>query len=274
METNEKAQPEHAVRFKTFEEGSVRFENGWLALESALEVVVNGRAHSLLMQTPGAEKNLVVGYLYTEGLIDSPGEIGRLDFVTEEGILGLEGCRVEVDLPGLSVESGLPERPALSFASCGLCGKEALDRLGRGLTWVRSKHEFSWPVLYGLLPDLRRHQPLYERTRGVHAAALYEADGSFLCCYEDVGRHNALDKVIGQALLEGWSFQDKIVLLSGRASLEMILKMARAGLPLLLCFSRPTALAVEASKALNLTLVGRLEERRLACYTHYRRLKE
>jgi FdhD protein len=127
-------------------------------------------------------------------------------------------------------------------------------------------------MLNSLLPDLRQRQPLYQATRGVHALAMYRPDGEFLVCYEDVGRHNALDKTIGRALLEGWDLGDKMVLLSGRASLEMVLKTARAGIPLLVCFSAPTALAAEAAKALNLTLVARREDKYLAAYTHARRI--
>ncbi|MEW5724335.1 MAG: formate dehydrogenase accessory sulfurtransferase FdhD [Thermodesulfobacteriota bacterium] len=265
-------EPTQEVKYTEFDGGEPALHRGPLALETALEVVVNGRSHSLLMQTPGREKELVTGYLYTEGLIETPAEIGEMRFAPGPEFLGAEGLRVEVTLPGLNDAAGLPARPAVALASCGLCGKEALDQLGRGLNRVRSRQRFAWSVLFGLLPDLRRHQPLYEKTRGVHAVALYRADGTFFCCFEDVGRHNALDKVIGHGLLSGWSFEDKLMVLSGRASLEMVLKTARSQAPLLLCFSSPTALAVDAAKALNLTLVGRQEERTLAGFTHTRRL--
>lgn len=262
------------VSYRALSRSGVQRSTGLLAVESALEVVINGRPHSLLMYTPGAEKELVAGYLHTEGLIDAPEEITGLEFEKGPGFLEMEGRKVQVTLPGLPPELPLPERPALSLSGCGLCGKEALDQLGRGLFRVRSKQAFFWPVLSGLLEDLLRHQPLYRQTRGVHAAAMYQADGTFLCCYEDVGRHNALDKVIGRGLLAGWSFDDKLIVLSGRASLEMVLKTVRAGMPLCLCFSSPSVLAVEAAKAFNLTLVGRQEDRSLAAYTHTRRLKE
>jgi FdhD protein len=267
-------EPALEVKFAGFGESGVETRRTSLAVETALEVVVNGVSHSLLMQTPGAERELVVGYLYTEGLIETAGEIGGLRFMDGPEFLGLSGTRVEADLPGLDAGARLPDRPTVSMASCGLCGKEDLEKLGRGLDRVKSRHRFAWPVLAGLINDLRRHQPLYETTHGVHAVALYTDEGDLLCCYEDVGRHNALDKVIGRGLEEGWSFEDKIVVLSGRASLEMIMKTARAKAPLLLCFSSPTALAVEAAKVLNLTLVGRRKDRSLAAFTHNRRLIE
>lgn len=242
-----------------------------LAREAALELVVNGRPHSLLMQTPGNEQALTIGYLFTEGLIESPDEIAALEFTEGQQFLDFGSRRVQVRLPKLTDE--LPARPTMALSSCGLCGKESLERLGHGLSRVKSKQSFDRQVLANLLFELQHHQPLYNETHGVHAAAIFQADGTLSCCYEDVGRHNALDKVIGHGLLADWSFDDKIVVLSGRASLEVIVKTARAGIPLFLCFSSPTVLAVEAAKALNLTLVGRMKDRSLACYTHARRIR-
>lgn len=248
------------------------WQYGTLARESALEVIINGRSHSLLMQTPGAERELVLGYLFTEGLIDSIEAVGRLEFLAFDPEIARDGRRVEVTLPLLD-NRRLPERPSISLSSCGLCGKESLDQVTQGLNRVRSKQHFHWPVLSRLPADLRNHQPLYKSTRGVHAAAVYQADGTFLNCYEDVGRHNAMDKIIGHGLESGWTFDDKLVMLSGRASLEMVIKVVRAGFPLLLCFSSPTAMAVDAAKALNLTLVVRVDNQYLAGYTHTRRLE-
>jgi FdhD protein len=245
-----------------------------LALEAPLELSVNDIPHSILMRTPGADLELVTGYLFTEGLIQSTTDIGDLEFVADQENLGLGGVRAKATLPSLDTSAGLPERPVMALSSCGLCGKESLGRLKRGLNRIRSKQQFPWKVLATLVQDLRRHQPLYDLTRGVHAVAMYQAQGEFLECYEDVGRHNALDKVIGRCLGQGCNFQDKMVVLSGRASLEIIIKVARAGLPLLLCFSSPTVLAVESAKSLNLTLVARQKDLTLAAFTHQRRLTE
>lgn len=261
-----------SVRADSRVNGTVTSDRPNLAVEAALEVVVNGISHSLLMQTPGWERELVVGYLFTEGLIDRPDEVMEFRLLDGPSFLEISGLRAEVTLPRLAVENGLPPRPALSLSSCGLCGKEDLEKLGRGLGRVKSRQQVDWRILEGLIEDLTHHQPLYEQTRGVHAVALYGADGRFACCYEDVGRHNALDKSIGRALLEGWPLDDKVAVLSGRASLEMVLKASRAGLPVLLCFSSPTVLAVEAAKVLNLTLVGRQKDKYLTAFTHGRRL--
>ncbi len=245
----------------------------WLALETPLELVLNGRPHTLLMSTPGAEKELIIGLLRTEGLIVSADQAADLTLLDGPGLFGLPGQRALVNLPGLDPEQARSERLTLSFSTGGLSAKEVLDRRLNGLAPVESAASFDSRVLTGLLSDLLRHQPLYEQTRGVHAVALYDQGGNLLICYEDVGRHNALDKVIGRSLLEGWSLDDKLVLLSGRASLEMVIKTVRVGLPLCLCFSNPTVLAVEAARAFNLTLVGRLgDHKSLTCYTHAGRI--
>ena len=267
-------QPDPIVEVKlvSFADGLVQEEYANLVIESALEVMINGRSHSLLMRLPGHDAELVVGYLFTEGLIENHSDIAGFSFSAGTEVLGAQGTRVLVELPWLGEVFEFPDRPALSLSSCGLCGKEALEGLDRGLSRVKSRQRFTWDFVFSLLEDLRNHQPLYKKTRGVHAVAMYRADGEFFCCYEDVGRHNALDKVIGRALMEGWSFDDKIIVLSGRASLEMVVKTARAGFPVLLCFSSPTFLAVEAAKGLNLTLVSRRNNKYLAAYTHTRRL--
>ncbi|MBW2092086.1 MAG: formate dehydrogenase accessory sulfurtransferase FdhD [Deltaproteobacteria bacterium] len=265
--------PSRQVRHESFHEGTVHHRLRYLAEETALEIIINGLSYSLLMQTPGQEAELVTGFLYTEGLIDAPSQIGSLTIQKGAGILGMNGVEARVRLPELESRDALPERISFSLSSCGLCGKESLDQIGRGIERVKSRQHFSWETISGLLTDLRRRQPLYEQTKGVHAAAVYEADGSFVCCFEDVGRHNALDKVIGYCLRHDVIFHDKLVVLSGRASLEMILKTARAGMPLFLCFSSPTTLAIEAAKSLNITLVGREKDRTLAAYTHTRRLE-
>lgn len=269
----EKTKPSRLVRYQEYQGSKIESLERHLAEETALDIMINGQSYGLLMQTPGQERELTVGYLYTEGLIDEPGQITDLKIGEGDGFLGIDGIRAEATLPSLEGSRTLPERMALSLSSCGLCGKESLDQVGRGIERIKGRQHFKWPILYGLLKDLRTRQPLYEKTHGVHAASIYEADGTFLCAFEDVGRHNALDKAIGHCLLERIDLSDKLVVLSGRASLEMILKSVRAGIPLFLCFSNPTILAIEAAKSLNLTLVAREDDTTLAAYTHTRRIE-
>jgi len=266
--------PLREIGCQHFADSSVKESTCPLALESVLEITVNGRPYSLLLHSPGWEKELVVGFLFTEGLIEAVEEIEAVKFGPGPSLLGLEGVRAETILPGLDPDAPLPDRPVVSLSSSGLSSREVLEKRSRGIKPIKSRQSFSWSTLSGLLQDLPQHQPLYHLTRGVHAAALYRADGTFLSCFEDVGRHNALDKLIGRALLQSWPLDDKLVVLSGRASLEMILKTVRAGLPLCLCFSSPTVLAVEAAEIFELTLVGRHQEESLTAYTRLDRLVE
>ncbi len=142
----------------------------------------------------------------------------------------------------------------------------------KGLGRVKSTHRFTMEVLKLLPERLNEHQPLYQKTGGAHAAVLFNTQGDPLLYSEDMRRHNALDKVIGAALIKGISFQDKILLSSGRASLEMILKTARAGIPVFVAMSRPTSKAVEAAKFYNITLLD-MAKNSNRIYSHARRIK-
>jgi FdhD protein len=267
-------EPSQPVRYEHFRDGRLERTRRNLAEEVALEILVNGRSYSLLMETPGQELELVYGYLFTEGMIDTASQVSRVTLQKGPDFLGAEGLQALAELPAQDMSDALPDRLSISLSSCGLCGKDSLDQVGRGVSRVRSRQHFSWATLSDLAADLRNHQPLYEETRGVHAVAVYDASGAFMWCFEDVGRHNALDKAVGHALLNDIALDDKMIILSGRASLEMILKAARARIPLFLCFSNPTVLAIEAAKALNITLVSRESDHSLAAYTHTRRIEQ
>ncbi|MCP4664747.1 MAG: hypothetical protein GY849_00135 [Deltaproteobacteria bacterium] len=137
---------------------------------------------------------------------------------------------------------------------------------------VKSRHRFSMDILKGVCRNLETFQPLYQKTGGAHAAVLFDSQGDPILFCEDMGRHNALDKVIGGALIQGISCEDKMLVSSGRASLEMILKAARAGMPLFAALSRPTSKAVEAAKFYNITLLD-LAKNNNRIYSHARRIE-
>jgi FdhD protein len=260
------------LEFMSYGNGRLQQMDGSLAVEAPLEILVNDRRYTTLMQTPGCEKSLVPGFLYTDGLIDTITDVSSLAFEPGPSVMGINGMKAFVHIPGQALRREFPQRPAVALTSSGAMDTKELQRLARELTRIDSTQVFRWETLPPLLEDLEQHQQLYALTRGTHAVALYDARGTFLHCFEDVGRHNALDKIIGHCLLQGIPFHDKLVVLSGRASLEMVLKTARAGLPLLLCFSSPTVMAVQAAHELNLTLVGRQEDHSLAGLTHTERL--
>jgi FdhD protein len=244
-----------------------------LVLEIPLEIIINGSTYSLIMFTPAMIKELVVGFLFTEGLIDQLSDVQECRISSLEKGDGEEIVEAKLKIPKQDFKLSGISGGRISYSSCGICGKENYYDLKRGLRRVKSRHRFSMELIEQLPEKFMSHQILYQKTGGAHAAVLLDDCGKRLLLSEDMGRHNALDKVIGASLMDGISCEDKILLSSGRASLEMILKTARAGVPLFVAMSRPTSRAVEASKFYNITLVDLAKESN-RIYSHVRRIKE
>lgn len=242
-----------------------------LIVETPLEIIINSESHIIIMFSPHMVRELVVGFIFTEGLIT------HLTQIQECMISPIQnGNREQLIEARVTISSDRAHPPAktgkrISYSSCGICGKEGYSNIELGLNRVKSRQRFSMDVLTGFSLKLEKRQPLYKRTGGAHGAALFSASGdpTFYC--EDMGRHNALDKVIGSALLKGIVPEDKAVVSSGRASLEMILKTARAGFPLFVAMSRPTSRAVETAKFYNITLMDLAKDTN-RIYSHARRI--
>ena len=224
------------------------------------------------MFTPGMTRELVTGFVFTEGLIDKISDIQACTISSIGGEDGEEVIEARVTIPSKASMMTASKSKRTSYSSCGICGKDNYYDLKRGLGRVKSKHRFSMEVLGRLPKSLEESQTLYKKTGGAHAALLLDSEGNLLICSEDMGRHNAVDKVIGAALMGGRSFQDKIIVTSGRASLEMILKTARAGIPVFVAMSRPTSRAVEAAKFYNITLLDMARDSN-RIYSHVRRIE-
>ena len=227
-----------------------------VAVEEPLEVRADGRAVAVTMRTPGHDEELALGFLYGEGLIDGPREAAP-----------------PPDLAGNTVEVAgalLREPAARSFftsSSCGVCGKGALEEVA-----VHSAPIPDGPVieraLLASLPD-RLRQPTFERTGGLHATGLFSPEGELLCVREDVGRHNAMDKVVGWALREGMvPLHPRVLCVSGRLSFELVQKAAVAGAPVLVGVGAPTSLAVRLADDRGLTLCGFARGGRVNVYTN------
>ena len=261
-----------SIRSFVYSEGKFSSASTYLILETPLEIIVNGEASTLIMFTPDMTRELVTGFLFTEGLIDRLSDIQKCRISSVEREDGEEVIEARVTIS--SKTSGISESKGkrVSYSSCGICGKENYYDLKKGLGRVKSKQKYSMDVLAGLPESLKEHQPFYQKTGGAHAAVLFEQNGSPLLYCEDMGRHNAVDKIIGAALTKGVACADKILLSSGRASLEMILKTARAGIPLFVVMSRPTSRAVEAAKFYNITLIDMARGSK-HIYSHVRRIK-
>jgi FdhD protein len=238
-----------------------------VAVEEPLEIRVGGRSVAVTMRTPGHERELAAGFLLTEGVIS------RAD-----DLLDLLVCR---DLPegqaGNVVDAHLARPDAVDFArltrhvfsasSCGLCGKATLDALAQRFGAVPPGPDFD-PALLGSLPaKLSQAQPGFAATGGLHASALFDRAGALLCVREDVGRHNALDKVLGWALLAGrLPLSGCALLVSGRVSFELVQKALAAGVPLIAGIGAPSTLAIECARRGGQTLVGFLRPDRMNLY--------
>ncbi len=257
------------LRVHRMKNGFGREAEGLLANEAPLEIVVNNHLHSVLMRTPGAEKELAAGHLLCEGLIQSGRDISEINISRKRDGNG-HTAHVVIKRPFHPASTG--DGPMPYTTSSGAKTVLAWEELRFDKAGPFGGPRFSSLLILHCFGILRDYQPLYRLTRGVHASAVFEADGALYCCHEDVGRHNALDKSIGQALLTGRRLDDKMVVLSGRASLEMVLKAAKAGLPLVICSSSPTAPAVRAADDLRLTLVKPEDDRSLIVYSHAWRL--
>jgi FdhD protein len=225
---------------------TVRHDRGEdeVAVEEPLEIRVDGRPLAVTMRTPGHDEELALGFLYGEGLIDGPRKAG----LTEDFIANT----VEVGGPLLH-DPGT--RRFYTTSSCGVCGKGALEEVA-----VHSRPLSDGPIvarsLVARLPD-RLEQPTFERTGGLHATGLFDPSGALIAEREDVGRHNAMDKVIGRALLDGLvPLRDRILCVSGRLSFELVQKAAVAGAPILVGVGAPSSLAISLAQERGMTLCG------------------
>jgi FdhD protein len=231
-----------------------------VAVEEPLEIRVDGEPLAVTMRTPGNDEELALGFLLTEGLIDGPRAAG----LTDE----LAANTIEVAGPLLRDPS---QRRFYTTSSCGVCGKGALEEVA-----VLSAPLSSGPQvarrLVANLPD-RLEQPTFEHTGGLHATGLFTADGEPQITREDVGRHNAMDKVIGRALLDGLvPLAGQILCVSGRLSFELVQKAAVAGAPILVGVSAPSSLAISVAEDRGLTLCGFARGSRVNVYTHAHRI--
>ncbi len=227
-----------------------------VAVEEPLEIRINGRAVAVTMRTPGHDEELALGFCLSEGLRPSAARLPD----------DLAANAVEVDAPGFD-----PGRLARSFytsSSCGVCGKGALEAVAVEAPRVESELRVTAKFVGSLPARLREAQAGFEATGGLHATGLFSSDGDLLCVREDVGRHNALDKVIGWAFREGRLPLTELVLcVSGRLSFELVQKAAVAGCPMLVAVGAPSSLAIELAADRGVTLCGFVRDGRMNVYT-------
>jgi FdhD protein len=264
----------YIARVTEYNDGHAKHVDDYLAGEEPLEIRVNGSAFGITFRTPGNDAELATGLLFSEGVISDPKQMVDFSEISQNGDKNANGVQVTL-APDVQFEK---ERYARSFtagSACGVCGKAAIDDLrSRGLSAPESTSRFEPEVLCRLPDKLRDAQANFSRTGGLHAAALFNETGELLVLREDIGRHNAVDKVIG------WSLQHdkvplsgRILLVSGRGGFEIVQKSLAAGAPLLASVSAPSSLAVQLAREFDLTLVGFLRGKRFVVYSGEQRLR-
>jgi FdhD protein len=236
-----------------------------LVVERPLQIIVNGNEYSITMQTPGDEAYLVRGLLHSEGIEPS-------DFI----VFGLEekqdftvAC-VEIDCEGEFAE----RRRIASTSSCGLCGKQSVDKLFDGLDTVSARVEIPSSTIHAIFREIDESKTLFSQTGGCHAASAATRDGKVLCVFEDIGRHNAVDKVIGWLIEHKQQANAAVLTVSGRISYEIIQKCIRIRVPVLAAISAPSALAVDTAEKYGVTLAAFCRKDRLTVYSHASRIIE
>lgn len=257
----------------------------WLAVEEPLEIhLVYGREDdrhstslSITMRTPGADHDLAAGFMVSEGIVRSAGDIQSIQHCGPAVHSGGQSNVIKVTLaPAVTFSLDSVQRHFYTTSSCGICGKASLDAVEMsGLQPLKSTLRWT-PRLIASLPDrLRQSQPVFQQTGGLHASGLFDQEGNLLVLREDVGRHNALDKVIGDALRKHrLPLQKTGLLVSGRASFELVQKALAGGIEILVAVGAPSSLAVDLARRFGMTLIGFANSRRFNIYSHAQRVIE
>ena len=264
-----------AVRDEVREHRALRWQSGnrseraeQLAVEEPLEIRLAGRRFTLTMRTPGNDEELAAGFLFAEGFINDASELGEIRRVRgRKGAPEPNAIDVVLNVPADGLRARLKRNFVMS-SSCGVCGKTSIDSIRRRVVPPTDSARVAPAILLALSEKLRAGQRVFAATGGLHGAAIFSLDGTMLAIREDVGRHNAVDKVIGYALTNAMvPLAQHIMMVSGRLSFEIVQKAAAAGVPILAAVSAPSSLAVELAEEVGTTLVGFLRDGSFNIYT-------
>ena len=259
-----------------WDDGNLGRKQDYLAAEEPLEIRVAEKPLSVTMRTPGNDLELAAGFLFTEGLVQRREQILSLE-INQESDEPNRGNLLRAELaPECTADSEKLQRNFFAASSCGICGKASIESVrSRTLQAPNPAFAIDPEILLGLPDSLRASQAVFGRTGGLHGAALVDPQGKLLVTREDIGRHNAVDKAIGWALLEGRiPLSESILLVSGRGGFEIVQKAIVAGLPVVASVSAPSSLAVQLARELRLTLIGFLRGRRFVIYAGEERVRE
>ena len=255
------------------QDGSLEYRHDDLTIEEPLEIRIGRKTLATTMRTPGHDEELAAGFLVSEGIVRRPDEIGEVSRPVEsrnrENIIAVQLAE------GVKVKIGSAKRFGTISSSCGICGKESIAAIRQNFPPIVSAKDVRIDIetLLSLPPLLRKQQGEFARTGGIHAAGIFDLSGKPKVVREDIGRHNAVDKVIGRAFLDGLLPLDRHVLLvSGRASFEIMQKALSAGIPIVASVSAPSTLAMEFARESNQTLIGFLRPPSFNVYSHIERV--
>jgi FdhD protein len=257
-----------AVRAVEVQRGGGASQTDLVAVESPLDVRLNGEPFAVIMRTPGADRDLALGFLHSEGLVRRAADVTRVD--QDGDIVNVVFARERGDAVAAALASA---RHVTATAACGVCGRRDLDRLA-GETAMPVAWLVSAGVISSLPVSLGATQSAFAQTGGLHAAGLFDLDGRLDSSAEDIGRHNAVDKIVGAMLDQGQvPLSNHMMLVSGRSSFEIVQKAWRAGIPLVASVSAPSSLAVDIARQAGMTLVGFVRDGRFNIYTHPARVE-
>jgi len=244
----------------------------FVAAEEPLEIRLHGRPFAVIMRTPGADRELAAGFLLAERVIRSADDLGTIEECADStnvinvALAGDAAAGVERTLEG--------RRNVVTGSSCGLCGRQTIESLATDVPAIRGAARIATSTVAALPDTLRAAQRGFDETGGLHAAGLFTTDGLLTDAAEDVGRHNAVDKVIGRMLLqERLPLAERVLVVSGRTSFEIVQKALFAGIPILAAVSAPSSLAVDLAEQFGMTLVGFVRDGGFNIYTHAARIQ-
>ena len=277
--TNAKNESEKSIPVFHATSTGIESRQDVVAVEEPMEIRIvfgpeekrKGKSLSITMRTPGNDFELAAGFLFTEGIITDRKQLGGFEFCGPVAEGRSQGNIVRVELTAeVAVDIGKLQRHFYTTSSCGVCGKASLDALdAQGLTPIEANGaSVTAAIIHGLPERLRSSQHVFDRTGGLHAAGLFDVSGELISIREDVGRHNALDKLIGEQLLaDALPLTERIIVVSGRASFELLQKALTAGVSIMVAVGAPSSLAVQLANEFNLTLIGFTSESRFNIYS-------
>lgn len=239
----------------------------YLTVESPLQINVNGEAFTVTMRTPGNDVELALGLLFTEDVIESYTIPSVTINQNESTGITTASCSIEKNIRSNT-------RSLVSASSCGLCGKTELGELMPRDVSINPSAPLEISLLTSMFTQMQTHQKDFKKSGGCHASASFDISGNMLNCYEDIGRHNAVDKVIGDLILTKRIRQAECLLVSGRVSYEIVTKAAKASIPYLIAVSAPSSLSVDMADKLGMTLIAFCRENRATVYTHLENIRE